>query len=682
MSLHRPQFALLLPCVLVVVAHALAWTPWGRTRLWGLHHGAYLPVAATAALTLLVVAALLPPVARRLSGAALTAAEGLRRILPGLPGVIVVVAGVALFAAFPVEHGLLGDADARLSDVSRRDLPGLGVRPHERDTIVRQLLHRYVGLGLGLTVQQSYAAISTAWGAALLAGGWWFAGRLAGAGTGRLLLVGPLATSGYVLLFFGYIETYSSVAALGVLLLSACSLYVRSAVRLWLPLLAWAVLTLHHLLGVAAGAAVVIAFLRRRGLVEGLPSRLRQRPGLVVALLTWLLCWVAFLVVRPTSAVPLIWAYEHIPYRLLGPEHLADIANFGLLSALPAAVALAAAALSPRGPVPPARTSPPELEILTSAALATALLTFIANPALGRLDWDLMAMHAPLWVLAACAWLWWRLRDDEGALRVAAAVLTSVSLFHTAPWVALQQAPDRIARAVVDMVEDDPHRAGSRMLKLGVRLDNLGHPELALHQYRKAIEWDPSAGLAHYNYGRMLDLKGSLDEARHHYVEAVRLDPGLPRAWNNLGAVHLRQNRPAEAAEALERAVALEDSYAAAWNNLGTAYYDLERFAPAARAFTRAAELGADLPTLYFNMGVCYARLGRYAAAASSLERFVVREPRAAPGFLQLGDAYARLGDRERAGGALRRFLQLAAADDPVRPRVEAYLRQIGGEAP
>lgn len=680
MTLRAPKTAVLLPCIAAAAAHVAAWSDAGQTALWGLHHASFLPSWVPVALVAALAVALVPAVAG-------SAVEGLRTLSAplrrahrlALPAMVLAM-GLGLFLALPMEHALLGDAEARLAEVAAERLPGWGFRPHANDTVVRHFVHRTIGVALGWTPARTYAAISTAWGVVLLAAAWILCGQLAaGKAASRFLLFAPLVTSGYVLLFFGYIEIYSSVAALGILLLVSTLRYAQGRTGLWQPLLVWLVLAGHHALGALAGSCLVLAILRRHGLDHRLPAALSRRLSWTVPVVCGLAAWLFFLWVRPTSAIPLLTPYAHIPYTLLDPAHLADVVNFALLAALPAFVALTAAWLcsAPADPAPHAGH-----ELVSAAALSTAILMFIVNPALGRLDWDLMAMHAPLWILAGAAALERTLRQRPEGLCYAGWALLMISLFHTLPWIALQQVPVRLVRAVEAMVADDGHQAGSRGLKLGVRFEELGFPDAAQRQYERAIERDPGSALAFYNLGRVYDQKGNLERAVGYYERAAQLDSTLPKNWNNLGATYLRQQRLADAARALENAIGLRPDFAGAWNNLGTTYYDQGRFADAAEAYTRATQLDSKLEYLFYNLGVTYALLDDHAAAAAALERFVRRLPDSAAGHLQLGDAYARTGQRQRARRSLQRYLELADAGDPVRQRALRYLRQTAGTPP
>lgn len=278
--------------------------------MWGLHHASFLPSWVPVALVAALAVAQMPPVAATTMPGLLALASQLRRwhrlTLPAM----VLAVGLGMFLTLPMEHALLGDAAARLAEVAAERLPGSGFRPHANDTAVRHLVHHSIGVPLGWSPARSYAAISTAWGVVLLAAAWYLCGQLAaGRGASRFLLFAPLATSGYVLLFFGYIEAYSSVAALGILLLVTTLRYVQGRTGLWLPLLVWLVLAGHHALGALAGSCLVLAILRRHGLDRRLPATLSRRLSWMVPVVCGVAAWSFFLWVRPTSAIPLLTPY-------------------------------------------------------------------------------------------------------------------------------------------------------------------------------------------------------------------------------------------------------------------------------------------------------------------------------------------------------------------------------------
>ena len=257
--------------------------------MWGLHHASFLPSWVPVALVAALAVALMPPVAATTMPGLLALASQLRRwhrlTLPAM----VLAVGLGMFLTLPMEHALLGDAAARLAEVAAERLPGSGFRPHANDTAVRHLVHHSIGVPLGWSPARSYAAISTAWCVVLLAAAWYLCGQLAaGRGASRFLLFAPLATSGYVLLFFGYIEAYSSVAALGILLLVTTLRYVQGQTGLWLPLLVWLVLAGHHALGALGGSCLVLAILRDTASTDDCPP---PSPDACPGWFPWFAAW-------------------------------------------------------------------------------------------------------------------------------------------------------------------------------------------------------------------------------------------------------------------------------------------------------------------------------------------------------------------------------------------------------
>jgi tetratricopeptide (TPR) repeat protein len=670
---RRRTGAVLGACALLAVAHVAAWTPWGQPVLWGLHHAAFLPTWTQMVLVALMVAGLVPSVARAVSDTAVAVGSRLARVHRLAPLLSVCVAAVGLFTGWPIAHGLLGDAGPRLAEVASSDFSFL-YRLHSNDTWVRHLLHHAVGVRLGWSAAESYALLSQAWGVVLVVAAWKASALLAspGSAASRLALFAPVVTSAFVLLYCGYIEVYSSVTALGVIFVLLSTRYALGQGGLWLPVLSLLAVGVHHVLGLLAAPALAVAFVHRHDLDRRLPASWRRRLTWVTVVVASLAYWGAFLWVRPVSAVPMFAPVAHIPYTILSPAHLGDVANFHLLSATVAWAAVVAAwGIGPSAGTPDRRTQP-----LYAAAGTTFVLMFIVNPGLGRLDWDLMAMHAPIWVLAALCHVESKLRDRQAEMRYAAGALLALGLFHTVPWLALNQFPDRAVGAIEAMVATDAHLAGGRAMKLGVLFEQLGFLDAARRQFERDLSHDPRSMRALYNLGNVYHKRGDLQTAANLYERALAIDASESRTWNNLGSIRLRQGQLQEAVSCLEQAVRLDPDFAGPHSNLGGAYFDLGRYAEALRAYTRAAELQPSLEHLFFNVGVSHTRLGDFEAAAAALERFVRLQPHSAEGFLQLGNSYARTGDRPRARAALTRFLELAGGDHPYRSRARRYVEQ------
>jgi len=234
-------------------------------RIWGVNWWGYYPLWVVLVLAALgAVAPLIlrfferrwdsPPENAELSD------RGLRYWLPAA-GLIALFS--LLFYLLRAETHFLGDGYALLSVLGEKSPLALKVRE-----VGESLVHIWSRLALGGVGQAALIGsqiISIASGVAFLTAIGFFAGRLFERTSDRLLFLMGLASGGYMLLFFGYVEYYS-LFVLSVLVFTLTGLLVsRGEANRWLmlPLLALAVF--FHILGVTLiPAAVYLLVIRTR----------------------------------------------------------------------------------------------------------------------------------------------------------------------------------------------------------------------------------------------------------------------------------------------------------------------------------------------------------------------------------------------------------------------------------
>lgn len=129
-------------------------------------------------------------------------------------------------------------------------------------------------------------------------------------------------------------------------------------------------------------------------------------------------------------------------------------------------------------------------------------------------------------------------------------------------------------------------------------LQELLRPDLALEQFRRAFEIDPTYAEAELNVGIALAEQTRWPEAVAAYRKAISL-PTLPVphiAYQNLGLAlyHLKQYREAE--ETLRFAIGLDPTMQGAYYNLGLVFVAEERQEDAKLAFRRARDLAPTSP--------------------------------------------------------------------------------------
>jgi len=97
---------------------------------------------------------------------------------------------------------------------------------------------------------------------------------------------------------------------------------------------------------------------------------------------------------------------------------------------------------------------------------------------------------------------------------------------------------------------------------IGVRLHDLGHPDMALLCYRQAIQIRPDRPELFYNLARLLEDLNYQNEAIEQYRHTLHLEPNFPKALNALGTLLHKQQRWTEALDGYDRALAIQPDYA------------------------------------------------------------------------------------------------------------------------
>jgi tetratricopeptide (TPR) repeat protein len=109
--------------------------------------------------------------------------------------------------------------------------------------------------------------------------------------------------------------------------------------------------------------------------------------------------------------------------------------------------------------------------------------------------------------------------------------------------------------------------------------------------YERAIELDPSLGIAYTNLGNIRFRRGDEAGAEKLYLRAIEIDGEQPEAHYNLGYVLLERGDPRGAISHFERALASDPRFADAHFNLAMAYEQAGERAKARPHWKRYLEL-------------------------------------------------------------------------------------------
>ena len=202
--------------------------------------------------------------------------------------------------------------------------------------------------------------------------------------------------------------------------------------------------------------------------------------------------------------------------------------------------------------------------------------------------------------------------------------------------------------------EDDDllHLAGTIAAELG------DHAEAA-EFLTPLVAHRPDHVDAHYNLGNAQLALGHVDLAIESYRRAIELEPSLAEPHNNLGIALAALGRLSEAVEAYQRAIQVQSTHAGAHNNLGIALYQLGLLEPAALACLRAIELEGSVPEAHNSLGNILKDMGRLDEAAACYQKAIELHPTYAEAFNNLAVMMGERRDLDSAIMAARYAVEL-----------------------
>ncbi len=173
------------------------------------------------------------------------------------------------------------------------------------------------------------------------------------------------------------------------------------------------------------------------------------------------------------------------------------------------------------------------------------------------------------------------------------------------------QSAQGTSSAAVDLVE------------WGIKLGQLGKPELAAQRLARATKINPSDGSAYYNLGLALYEVKQHQLALEAYNKAVQLEPGFADARINLGCVLYATGEYELAVEQFQKAIELKPEDADAWFGLGCACLAVGNAARSVEAFERALSMNPDDAEARFNLACALHRQGDRQRAEEQFREFI-----------------------------------------------------------
>jgi Flp pilus assembly protein TadD/4-amino-4-deoxy-L-arabinose transferase-like glycosyltransferase len=193
-----------------------------------------------------------------------------------------------------------------------------------------------------------------------------------------------------------------------------------------------------------------------------------------------------------------------------------------------------------------------------------------------------------------------------------------------------------------------------------------GRVQEAISTALKAIELQPSYGVAHYNLGNLNAARGRFDLAQTHFEEALRLFPNYADAYSNFGQLIAERGDIEAGIRYFRKAIELNPSLSRAHLNLGVALAKQGRIEEAVGPLQEAARLAPESAETRNYLGSLFAAQGRYDDAAVFFRDALRIQPDYAQAHQGLAQLLLLQGRKEEAAvhyqAALRLMKQKGAA--------------------
>ena len=219
----------------------------------------------------------------------------------------------------------------------------------------------------------------------------------------------------------------------------------------------------------------------------------------------------------------------------------------------------------------------------------------------------------------------------------------------------------RPAAAIAGRPSKSRVRQANQLAVRGVRLAQAGQHVLAVEQFQRSIELDPTVATVRHDLGLACLYHGRLEEAVSAFGYALSLKPDLKNAHMNLGNALDHLGREREAVVAFETAIRLDPSLHTVHARIGQIYLATGRRPQAEAAFQAAAAAATATGSVSARIYAAYARsiAGSVAESESLLRDLIAEEPACGEAYVALGQLLAENGRSEEAAANLERGMSL-----------------------
>ncbi len=486
----------------------------------------------------------------------------------------------------------------------------------------------------------------------------------------RLLFFLGLATGGYMLLFFGYVENYSIFTLFVTAYCLIGLMAARGKAPRWLILPPLALAVFFHVLGIILIPSAIYLLLANTTVGDGLARRSLTLKLLATASVLIVVVGV-FGYLYSTSYffrfafVPVITNKFTVEgYTLFSLEHIADFLNLVILLLPGIPVLLTAGFYSRRTRVFRQR----DFRFLGIAALLSLICAFVMDPKLGMpRDWDLFACAGVPLALVGIGSV---LSSGTGG-RHAVALCIVLNLLLLGPR-AVSQTMENVAMAHFSQYAklDRIKNRNARLILIDLHR-RMGREALAVEEGTSWLHDFPEDVLA--DSGLALLKRGKYAEAGSILHDVVRQNPLLSDAWLNLQKCYYRLHRYKEALRYARIANGLNPYNPNYMNDLGMVYAMLGDRRKAKRWLKGALSIDSSAYLPRVNLVHVYAEWDELESYDREFEKLKLSTTGSLTDITELTKVHVSRRDWSRAAACLRLALGWGLDSAYVRDQLEKH---------
>lgn len=178
---------------------------------------------------------------------------------------------------------------------------------------------------------------------------------------------------------------------------------------------------------------------------------------------------------------------------------------------------------------------------------------------------------------------------------------------------------------------------------LGFAYENLGQNDLALVEYKRAIQMKYDYTIAHYNLGDLYIKLGDTILAIQEYKKVIKEEPDNYQAFISLALAYEKINNFEEAKKVYQEAIKINPQRVDAFINLANIFVIENKTDEAINMYNEALKIDKDNSNAIFNLGILYHQVKDYNTAKAYYKLAIKKDPNNSYIYNNLGLVYFSL---------------------------------------